>query len=46
MAEINKRNIKAVKTPIRKTEKVEITNIVQQGEILGPILCPNSIAEA
>ena len=39
----NENNKILVKTPVGKTERVEIEKLVQQGGTWGPILCSNSI---
>ena len=41
--ESNRKNMVAVNTAMGMTERVNISNIVQQGGTWGPILCSNSI---
>ena len=43
VAEMSKTNLVAIKTPAGITDRVEISDIIQQGGTWGPLTCSNTI---
>ena len=43
VADLNKESLVAIKTPVGLTDRINITDIVQQGGTWGPVTCSNTI---